>query len=590
MKHLRKILRFAAPYWQRSALALLFLVSVVLMDLAIPRLIERIIDQGIAGHDLPLVLNTTLLMLGITVLSTLFAIGNNILSVQVGEGVGRDLREALFSKIMNFSFSNLDRMRTGQLMVRLTSDISMIQRVARVSIRIGTRAPLLMIGSIILMVSTSPQLALWILPLLLAMGAIIVGFITKTHPLYLIVQSKLDALNTVLQENIAGVRVVKAFTRAEHEISRFANANQDFTEDTIRVMQITALLNPGLTFLINLGIVMIIWIGGMHSMRGDLSLGQIVAFTNYLLTTLTPLVIMSNLAQVLAAANASAERINHALEEPIAVQDQPEAVPLPKDIAGQVTFEKVSFSYTDDGTEPVLEEINLVANPGETIAILGATGSGKSTLVNLIPRFYDVTRGRVLIDGYDVRQVTHDSLMAQVGVALQETVLFSGSVRENIRYGKPAASDEEVIAAAKAAQAHDFILDLPEGYDTPVKQRGVNLSGGQKQRIAIARALLVQPKILILDDSTSAVDVETEAKIQAALDELLKNRTCFIVAQRISTVLNADKIIVLEKGRIAAAGRHAELMQSSQIYREIFDSQLGDGAILEQSKGEATHG
>jgi ATP-binding cassette subfamily B protein len=571
-------------------LALFLLVSVVLMDLAIPRLIERIIDQGIAGDNLQLVLNTTLIMLGITALSTLFAIGNNILSVQVGEGIGRDLREAFFSKIMDFSFSNLDRMRTGQLMVRLTSDISMIQRVARVSIRIGTRAPLLMIGSIILMVSTSPQLALWILPLLLAMGAIIVWFITKTQPLYLIVQSKLDALNTVLQENIAGVRVVKAFTRAGHEISRFAGANQEFTENTIRVMQLTAFLNPGLTFLINLGIVMIIWNGGIQSINGDLSLGQIVAFTNYLLTTLTPLVILSNLAQVLAAANVSAERINQALEEHIAVQDQPETRTLPKEIAGRIIFENVCFSYNDDGSEPVLEEISLVANPGETIAILGATGSGKSSLVNLIPRFYDVTEGKISVDGIDVRDVTRDSLLAQVGVALQETVLFSGSVRDNIRYGKPEAGEEEVIAAAKAAQAHDFILELPEGYDTHVKQRGVNLSGGQKQRIAIARALLVQPKILIFDDSTSAVDVETESRIQAALETLLENRTCFIVAQRISTVLNADKIIVLEKGRIAAAGRHADLMRSSQIYREIFESQLGNGVILDQDKSEAAHG
>ncbi len=581
--------RFAAPYWRKSILALILLVSVVLMDLAIPRLIERIIDQGIAGGDFQLVLNTTLIMLGITVFSTLFAIGNNILSVQVGEGIGRDLRDALFSKIMDFSFSNLDRMRTGQLLVRLTSDVTMIQRVARVSIRIGTRAPLLMIGSIILMVSTSPQLALWILPLLLVMGAIIVWFISKTQPLYLIVQSKLDGLNTVLQENIAGVRVVKAFTRADHEISRFAGANLDFTENTIRVMQLMAFLNPGLTFLINLGIIIIIWGGGIQSIDGNLSLGQIVAFTNYLLTTLTPLVILSNLAQVLAAANASAERINHALEDPIAIQDQPGAHDLPDNISGRVTFEDVCFSYNADGSEPVLEEINLVANPGETIAILGATGSGKSSLVNLIARFYDVTRGKVSIDGFDVRTLKHDSLLAQVGVALQETVLFSGSVRDNIRYGKPDASDEEVMAAAAAAQAHDFILELPQGYDTQVKQRGVNLSGGQKQRIAIARALLVQPKILILDDSTSAVDVETESKIQAALDELLKTRTCFIVAQRISTVLNADKIIVLEKGRIAAAGTHTELMQSSQIYQEIFESQLGNGAVLEQYKGKADH-
>jgi ATP-binding cassette subfamily B multidrug efflux pump len=528
------------------------------------------------------VLNTTLIMLGLTVLSALFAIGNNILSVRVGEGFGRDVREALFQKIQSFSFGNLDRQQTGQLMVRLTSDIMMLERIIRVAIRIGTRAPLLMIGSIILMVSTSPRLALSILPLLFITTAIIAWFISKTQPLYLVVQRKLDALNNVLQENIAGVRLVKAFTRGEYETDRFAGTNQDFTERSIRVMQVMAFLMPSLTFMINLGIILVIWIGGLQSINGGLSLGEIVAFTNYLSTTMTPLVIMSNLAQVLAAANASAERINEVMDSQPEVQDLPEARPLPETISGRVAFEHVYFKYNGDRSEPILEDINLVAEPGETIAILGATGSGKTSLINLIPRFYDVTSGCVTVDGFDVRGIKQDSLLAHIGVALQETVLFSGTVSDNIRYGNPQASDEAVQAAARAAQAHDFIGELPEGYDTHVEQRGVNLSGGQKQRIAIARALLLQPRILILDDSTSSVDVETEALIQDALEGLMRGRTSFIVAQRISTVLNADKIVVLERGRIAALGTHAELMQTSPIYQEIYESQLGDGVGVQQ--------
>lgn len=582
MNDILKLKRFFTPYWKQSLVALIFLTSVVFMDLAIPRLIERIIDQGITSHDLNVVINTTLIMLGITVLSALFAIGNNILSVQVGEAVGRDVRDSLFQKIQAFSFGNLDRLQTGQLIVRLTSDISMLERIVRVAIRIGTRAPLLMVGSIALMILTSPRLALALFPLLIVMGVIIVWFIAHTQPLFLAVQRKLDVLNTVLQENIAGVRVVKAFNRFTHEMSRFAGTNQEYTDQSIRVMQLIAFLMPTLTFLINMGIVVVIWFGGLQAIDSTLTVGEIVAFTNYLLTTMTPLVIMSNLAQVLSAANVSAERINEILETDADIIDSPLAQDLPDSVKGEVVFEEVSFSYNGDLNEPVLQNINLVAKPGQTVAILGATGSGKTSLVNLIPRFYEVTHGRLTIDGVDVRQLRQDSLLSHIGIAPQETILFSGSVLENIRYGCPEASDEEVIRAAQTAQAHDFILELPDGYDTHVSQRGVNLSGGQKQRIAIARALLTTPEILILDDSTSAVDVETEASIQDELEIIMRGRTSFIVAQRISTVLNADKIIVLDKGRLVAEGKHAELMETSQIYQEIYDSQLGKGVSLEQ--------
>jgi len=580
MNHILKLKHYLYPYWKQSILALTLLTAVVFMDLAIPRLIQRIIDQGINKGSSEVVIQTTLIMLGLSVLSAIFAIGNNILSVQAGEGVARDLREALFLKIQSFSFGNLDRIRTGQLIVRLTSDVIMLQRVSRMILRIGTRAPLLLIGSLILMFSTDHRLALTMLPLLIVTGVVIVVFIVKLSPLFLLVQKKLDAVNTVLQENISGVRVVKAFVRADFENQRFEIANDDFTETNIKVMQWMAFMFPILTLLINIGIVVVLWSGGLQSMQGDLSVGEIVAFTNYLLTTMTPLTIMAMLSNVLAAGNASAERVTEVLENTPEVLDQPEAKVLPSNVQGRVTFENVGFHYNGTSDEPVLCGINLVAEPGQTVAILGATGSGKSTLINLIPRFYDVSEGSISIDGVDVRQIEGDSLLTQVGVALQETILFSGSVRDNIRYGRPDASEDEVIAAAKAAQAHDFIMQLPQGYETDIAQRGVNLSGGQKQRIAIARALLLKPKILILDDSTSAVDVETETKIQAALDEMMADRTSFVVAQRISTVLTADKIVVIDRGQIAAEGTHSELMETSPIYQEIYDSQLGNGFAL----------
>ena len=581
MSHIRKLLSFVKPYRRRALVALFLLTSLVVMDLAIPRLIQHLIDEGINQNNSTVVLQTSLLMLGISAVSTVFAVGNNIFSVQVGEGVARDLREATFLQIQAFSFGNLDRFTTGKLMVRLTSDASAVQRLVQISLRIGTRAPLLMIGSLILMFATDRRLALSMLPLLLVTSAMIVLFSVKMEPFYRLLQQKLDRLNTVLQENIAGVRLVKAFVRADHEAVRFAAANQDYTDRSITVTQFMSVMGPVLSIFVNIGMVIVIWAGGLQAIHGQLTEGQIVAFTNYLLTTMGPLTMMTMLSNVWAGGLASMVRIDEVLDTIPEVEDAPDAQPLPDRPQGRVVFENVAFHYDGAGAGAVLEGVDLVAEPGETIAILGATGAGKSSLVNLIPRFYDVAAGRVLIDGIDVRSLQQDTLHSHIGIVPQETILFSGSVRDNIRYGRPDASDADVSAAAQAAQAHDFILQLPQGYDTHVEERGVNLSGGQKQRIAIARALLTRPKILILDDSTSAVDVETETKIQAALDELMRDRTSFVVAQRISTVLNADKILVVDQGRIAAQGTHGALMQSSPIYREIYDSQLGNGPLAE---------
>ncbi len=579
MQPLFKLLPFAWPYRRRAVLALTLLTAVVVMDLAIPRLIEHLIDEGITAHNTTVVVQTALVMVGISLVSLLCALGNNFASVQVGSSVARDVREAQFLKIQSFSYGNLDEFTTGNLMVRLTSDTSAFERLVMVLLRIGTRAPLLMIGSLLLMINTNAQLALTMLPLLAVTVGLLVWFSFHMEPLYGRVQRRLDRLNTVLQENISGVRLVKAFVRADFESDRFERANTDFSSESIKVMQIMATMSPLLMACVNLGVVVVIWAGGLQAIAGTLTLGQIVAFSNYLLTTMTPLLMMTLLSNVVANGLASAQRVNAVLDTAPEVVVSPTARPLPADAAGRVTLEHVSFGY--NGTSRlVLEDISLTAEPGQTVAILGATGAGKTTLVNLIPRFYDATSGRVCLDGQDVRDLLPDAVLAQIAIVPQESILFTGTIRDNIGYGRPGASEAEIVAAAQAAQAHDFIVRFPLGYDTRVEERGVNMSGGQKQRLAIARALLTRPKILILDDSTSAVDLETETKIQHALEADGRLHTSFIVAQRISTVLKADKIIVLDKGRIAAQGTHAELLRTSPIYQEIYDSQLGGGTPL----------
>ena len=577
MKNLLKLLRYLKPYWKEAIGSIVLLVFVVLMDLAIPRLVQQIIDKGITPGDLAEVKRIALLMLGISFLNTLFAIGNNVASVNASEAAARDLREDLFKKIQEFSYSNLDQLKIGNLIVRLTSDITILQQTFRMSMRIGVRAPLVILGSFFLMYSTNAALTLKVIPLMLLTGVVVVFFIVKLGPLFLTVQKKLDSLNTVLQENVAGVRVVKAFVRRVHEEQRFEGVNEDYARMNIVIQLFYSAFAPILTLIVNAAMVAVVWAGGLQVIGGTLTIGQIVAFVDYLNTAMAPLLVMVMLGNALAAGIASADRVTEIFDTQPEIVDSAQALFAEPSIRGRVEFQHVGFYYDGAVDERVLEDINLVAEAGQTVAILGATGSGKSTLVNLIPRFYDVKEGCILIDGTDVRDIRQDALLAAVAVTPQDTILFSGSVSQNIAYGRPDATQAEIIQAAKAAQVHSFIEGLPQGYDTLIAQRGVNLSGGQKQRIAIARAILCRPKILILDDSTSAVDVETESKIQAALDRLIKGSTSFIVAQRISTVLNADKIIVLDKGRLVAQGTHAELIQHSLVYKEIFDSQLGDG-------------
>ncbi|SEA47159.1 ATP-binding cassette, subfamily B [Desulfuromusa kysingii] len=587
MKSLFRLYRFLIPYRIPSVIALLLLFAMVAADLLIPHLTQRIIDQGIGAGDLEVVITTAMFMAGAALLSAAFAIANNYLSVSISMAFGADLRSAMIRKTQSFSFANLDTLQTGKLIVRSTSDVNAVQMIVMLSLRILTRAPIWAIGAIILLVITSPRLA----PIMAGAIPLIILLVwlfgRRAQPLFLIVQQRLDRLNIVLQENLAGVRVVKAFVRSQRETTRFEAANDELMTGTINVARLMAVFSPIMLLLLNLSITAAVWLGGKTALSGGMTVGEVVAAINYLSFALFPILMLSGMLGPISAADASARRILEVLDADTLPRRDDGAVITHQQ--GRIVFENVSFSYPGETSEAVLRDISFVAEPGQIVAIVGATGSGKSTLIHLIPRFYDVNAGRITFDGVDVRDFDPAVLRRMIGIALQETVLFTGSIADNIRYGRPDADDEEVRAAAKTAQADAFIQGLPEGYATMVGQRGVNLSGGQRQRIAIARALLIKPRLLILDDSTSALDIETEIKLQDALDALIASArraiTCIIVAQRISTVLLADKIIVLDHGQISACGSHQQLLQESSVYRDIYRSQLGE---LSAAEGE-TH-
>jgi ATP-binding cassette subfamily B multidrug efflux pump len=567
---------FLKPYRHWALLAPLSMALEVTMDLMQPRLTQRIVDQGIARANLGLVQHTALWMLACALTGLIAGLGCTVFSTFAAMGFGADLRQSLFEKVQSLSFGNLDELETGSLITRLTNDVTQVQDVVMLSLRLMVRVPLLLIGSLIMAILTSPQLSLLYLPLIPFVSGVLIWIIQRTYPLYGQVQRRLDAVNTVLQENLSGVRVVKAYARALYEVKRFGAANDLLRRDSTSAAQFGAITMPLTMLALNAGVVAALWLGGQRVMAGGLTIGKLIAFITYLTQTLMALMGVSMLMVRLSRAEASAKRLREVMGSEPQIRNAPDAIQNMQ-VAGRVAFENVTFRYHGLDAEPVLKDLSFVVEPGQTVAILGATGAGKSSLVNLIPRFYDATEGRIMLDGVDVRNIAEPTLRFRIAITLQEAILFSGTIRDNIRYGRPDASDGEVVAAARMAQADDFIHQLPDGYDTRVGQRGVNLSGGQKQRIAIARALILEPAILILDDSTSAVDVRTEALIQSALAGQRNGQTRIVVAQRISAARNADKILVLEGGRLAAQGSHEELLASSPIYREIYESQQESG-------------
>lgn len=576
MRSTRSLSGFLGPYKLWVILAPLLMAVEVGMDLLQPRLIQRIIDDGIGQSDLGLVWRTGLLMLVFAIIGMLGGTLCSLFAILASQGFGADLRGTLFGKVQSLSFGNLDRLETGKLITRLTNDVTQLTDVVAMMLRIMVRAPLLLVGSLLMATLTSPRLAILFVVLIPLVACIILYAFRRMFPLFGVVQKRLDALNGVLQENLAGVRVVRVFARARFELERFFETNASLKDANLAAIRTMVIVMPAMMLILNFGVVAALWFGGVQIDRGGLQVGELIAFINYLIQTLFALMMSSMLVVRFSRAEASAERVAEVLAS------EPEIVPAANPVRelagrGEVVFDRVTFRYDPD-SEPVLRDISFTAKPSQVIAILGATGSGKSTLVNLIPRFYDVTEGHVLIDGVDVREIDEAALRNAIAIALQESILFTGTIRENIRFGRPDASDDEVRAAAEMAQASEFIDALAEGYAAIVGQRGVNLSGGQKQRIAIARALMLKAPILILDDSTSAVDVTTERRIQEALSVV--RQTCFIVAQRISAVVGADVILVLDDGRIVAQGTHEDLIATSDVYRDIYESQMETGAVL----------
>lgn len=567
---MKKLLVYIKPYWKLAILGPFAMFVEVACDLMQPNLMSQIVDEGIKTGNLDFVIKTGLHMVLIAIIGIAGGIGCSFFAGIVSQSFGADLREDLYRRVENFSFKNIDEFTTGSLITRLTNDVVQLQTAVLVMMRMMVRTPLLLVGSFIMAVRINARLALILivcLPILLILGYLL---IKKAMPFFTKVQQALDKVNTILQENLAGIRVVKAFVRGEYEKQKFNKANDNLTRLNIMASRMVGLTMPLMFLVMNMCIAAALWFGGMNVNIGTMQTGEVIAFINYLTQILFSLLRVGFMLIFFSRAKVSADRVIEILSTTPEIVSGSCDSPVEK---GKVEFKDVYFSYSEK-QEPVLKDINFTALPGQTIAIIGTTGSGKTTLVNLIPRFYDVTSGSVLVDDIDVKERNLKVLRSAIGIVPQNPLLFSGTIIENIKWGKEDATEEEVIAAAKAAQAHDFIMSFPENYNTVLGQRGVNLSGGQKQRLTIARALLRKPAILILDDSTSAVDVTTEARIQKALKEWMKDKTCFIITSRISSAISADDILVMEEGQIIGRGTHSELIESCAIYQEIYHSQM----------------
>jgi ATP-binding cassette subfamily B protein len=572
------LMKYLKPYWKATILAPLFMILEVSMDLLQPKLMAEIVNNGVFNNDIEFILKTGALMVLVALFGLLGGVGCTVFASKASVNFAADVRKDVFDKVQTFSFKNLDQFEGGSLITRLTNDIVQLQMLVLMALR-SIRSPLLTIGSVSMVFTISVKLAIIFVLTIPILFVVLYLLIRYAFPLYSVVQQKLDKVNSVLQENLMGIRVVKAFVRNDYENTRFSRTNTDYTDMAVRATRLVSLNMPVMMIILNVSLVIILWFGAVETWNGSLQMGDLIAFINYVTQVLSAIMMIGMIMMNISRAKVSADRVREVLDTHSDLIDHSGAES--QDIThGEVMFDHVSFGYFDQSKEAVLKDISFLAGAGQTIAVLGATGSGKSTLVSLIPRLYDVTAGRVLIDRKDIRNMSLEHLRTQMGVVLQQPILFSGTIRDNIRYGKPNATQEDVENAAKAACAHEFIMSMPDGYDTILGQRGVNLSGGQKQRISIARALLVRPSILILDDSTSAVDLGTESRIQKAIKEIMEESTSILIAQRISSVLEADKILVLDDGKIVAEGTHQELMSQSEVYQEIYRSQLGDEEVV----------
>ncbi len=579
MQNIRRMLAQLAPYWVLFVGSWLSLILASLGNLYGPLVLRDILDNGIMERNWAPIYSGVVWLLVLAVVRGITSFTQSYWVEQVSQSYAFDIRNVLFEKIQSLSFAYHDRTQAGQLMTRLTSDVEQVRTFIAGGLMQFIGALIMIIGSLIALFSMNWQLAI-VAILFIPPSVVVLGYFMRVvRPMWEEIQLRLGALNVVLQENISGVRLVKAFGREAYEQERFGHKHDALIDMNLKSVKAMASSFPLIFLISNLGTLMILWVGGYQVINNQLSVGELVAFNTFLTLLFQPIFMLGMIAAQISRATVSNDRILELLDTHNEVSEIPNATTLPP-IIGHVAFHKVSLRYAGSANK-VLDSVSFDIPAGTTVAILGTTGSGKSSIVNLIPRFYDVTDGHVSIDGFDVKSLTIDSLRRQIGIVLQETMLFSGSIRDNIAYGRPDASDDEVMAAAQKAQADAFIRELPDGYDTIVGERGVGLSGGQRQRIAIARALLLNPKILILDDSTSAVDAETEFKIQQALDELMYNRTSFVIAQRISTVRNADLILLLDGGKIVGQGKHDDLLRDNAVYGEIIDSQFGQQIALE---------
>ncbi len=567
---LLRILRYALRHPVVMTLSIASLVLSAGATAAVPQLLGMFVDRGVIQGDF----NFVLLMAGAIVAASLVRAGGEFSRSYLGERisqlVARDFRNELFAHYQNLSFGYHDRARTGQLMSRATSDVESVMRFTGMGATMMLQVIVLVTLTIVLMVRIDLALTLLAMATVPAIGGLAIVTGSTLRPLFRTLQEETAELNTVLQENLTGHRVVRAFARESEQTEKFDGHNRALQTASIRIMRMFAIRGPLMTAVAGLGTVAVLWVGGNRVIAGDLSLGVLVAFNAYLLTLVMPVRMLGFMVNMSARAIASGERIFEILDAQSPVQEKTNAISVGR-LQGQVSFDNVTFLYD---REPVLRDVSFNAQTGQVFGILGMTGSGKTSLINLIPRFYDVQRGAIRIDGHDLRDLQLESLRRQIGIVLQDTYLFSASIRENIAYGRAGASLDEIVEAAKAAKAHEFIIDTPKGYDTVIGERGVTLSGGQRQRIAITRALLMDPRILILDDATSSVDVQTEVEIQQALERLMEGRTTFIIAQRLSSVRQADQIIVLEQGSIIAQGHHDQLLSESRLYRAMLGQQL----------------